>query len=120
MATKAILIPDYIVDEDASVTFDSSVIDMVHPFQSLSFQFVWDTGVVGVVTFYASIFPDPFNWEKLVNCDCIEFDTADSQTSSEIVSIPGVWLTSAFIKFQFVPATGSVGNMDVAQRIAPT
>lgn len=119
MSTKAILVPDYLVDQDASVTIVSPITDLTSPLQSLSFQFHWDTDVVGKVTFYASIFPTPYKWEKLVNCNCIEFETADSDTRTEIVAVPGIWLTSGFLKFEFVPAVGSVGNMNVAARIVP-
>jgi len=121
MATKAITKVDFIVDKDASLTFESIVMNMIHPLQSLSYQFVWDVGVVGIVDFYASIYPPPYKWEALVSCSNVCFNTADSATESEIISIPGLWLTAGYIKFIFTPdAGGSTGNMNVAQRVVPT
>ncbi len=120
MVLKANIAVDYVVDEDASVTFESpKPIDLALPLAALSFQFAWDASVVGTVTFYASIYPDPYKWEKLVNCGCIEFDTADSETQTELVALTGIWLTTGFIKFIFVPADGSIGFMSVAARIVP-
>lgn len=121
MATKAILVPTYMVDEDASLTIVSPTLDLTSPLQSLSFQFAWDETVIGVVRFYASVFPSPFKWETLVSCSEVTFNTEDSETDTEIISIPGLWLTAGFIKFEFVPLEGgdSTGNMSVAQRLVP-
>lgn len=121
MASKAILVKEYMVDEDASATIASPVMELLHPFQSIMFQFAWDVGVVGKVTFFASIFPSPFKWESLVSCEEVSFDINNSNaTESEIVSIPGLWLNAGFIRFEFVPSGSSTGNLSVAQRQSPT
>ena len=120
MATRAILNDKYMVDEDASVLISSPVLNLASPHQSLCYQFVWDSGVAGVVTFFASVFPSPHNWETLISCEEVTFNTASSLTDSTIVTIPGVWMNAAFIIFTFTPDVGSVGNMSVAQRIVPT
>lgn len=110
--------PNYLSD-DASSTIISDITNMELGFKSISFQFVWGAGVDGVVDFYASIFPDPFNWESLISCERVSFNTADSPTGSEIVSLPGVWLNAGFIKFEFEPLPGSNGILSVASRVVP-
>ena len=120
MSTKAILVPEYMVDEDASVLIVSDPMDLTSPLQSVSFQFCWSEGVEGAVTFYASVFPSPFKWENLVSCSEVGFLTTEATSDTEIISIPGLWLTAGFIKFEFQPNLGTSGTMSVAQRLVPT
>lgn len=121
MATRAITNENYLVDQDASVSFESpKPVDLELPLAALSYQFKWDVGVVGTVTFFASIYPTPFEWEKLISCEEVSFTINNSnETESEIVSIPGLWLNVGFIKFEFVPSGSSTGNISVASRGVP-
>jgi len=116
----AILNPELFVDEDASVSFEMGVKDLSVPLQALGYQFKWDAGVAGTITFMASIFPSPYNWEALVSCEEVTFHTSESPVArTMILSIPGVWFSAAFLKFVFVPDVGSTGDMSVAERVAP-
>jgi hypothetical protein len=119
MSTKAKTNSKYI-DADASVSIESKITDLESTLKSMSFQFDWDVGVIGVVDFYASVFPFPYKWERLVSCETVTFNTVDSETNSEIVSLPDIWLNTGFIRFEFQPEGGSVGNLRVASRIVPT
>ena len=116
----AITNPELFVDEDASASFEMSPKSLDVPLQALGYQFKWEAGVIGVVTFKASIFPSPYNWETLVSCESVTFTTGESPiTRSMIISIPGIWLSAGFLKFEFVPDAGSTGVMDVAERVVP-
>ena len=115
----AILNPELFVDQDASAPFESDVKLLDAPLQALGYQFSWDEGVNGLITFKASLFPSPYVWETLVSCTEATFTTSDTTTNSMIIAIPGIWFTAAFLKFEFSPIGSSVGNMNIAERIVP-
>ncbi len=119
MSTFAPINKNYIVDQDGSVPFTSpAVIDLTGPNASINWQFRWDQGVVGKITWFASVFFEPFVWEPLVSCEPVEL-ILDSTRESEIISLPSNWLTAGFIKFEYVPVDGSVGLIDAAIRAVP-
>jgi hypothetical protein len=108
----------YLSGQDSAAGFDSPVIDMRKPTSAINYQFKWDAGVRGELTWYASIFSDPYVWETLVSCEEVRVTVKGNSTSS-IVALPVQWLTAGFIKFSWVPAAGTDGNIDAAIRIVP-
>ena len=119
MSTFAPINKNYIVDQDGSVPFTSPhVINLTSPNASINWQFKWDSGVSGKITWFASIFSEPFVWENLISCEAVEL-TIDSSAESSIISLPENWLTVGFIKFEFVPLAGSSGLISAAIRSVP-
>ena len=117
-STFAAINQQYLSGIDSAAGFDSPVIDMRKPTAAINYQFKWGAGVRGEIIWYASLFSDPYVWEVLVSCEDVRV-TVKGSDSSSIVSLPAQWLTVGFIKFSWVPAAGTVGNIDVAIRIVP-
>lgn len=111
----------YLVDEDSSVPFELPIISNILGKQTLSWQFKWESGVVGEFIWEASIFPTPYCWEPLVSCQVVELKTSEqSPLLSGIVVLPQVWHTVEYIKLSWVPsAGGSAGLIQGAIRIVP-
>jgi len=110
--------PNYIVDQDGSQAFTSRVIDLLKPLSAINYQMKWEASVLGRFIWEASIFPDPYCWEALVNCEEVEL-LITSDATSGIVSLPNQWLTVGFIRFRFEPFDGSVGLIQAAIRAVP-
>ena len=109
----------FISGQDASSDFESPVINLSNPVSSLCFQLKWDSGVLGTFTWYASVFK-PYVWEPLVSCgEDVTLIPAGVTLDSSIISLPSIWLTTGYIKFAFVKAVGSTGDVDVALRTVP-
>ena len=121
MSTKAITMTEYIVDQDGSVSFYSPIYNLTLPLKSMGWQFKWESGVLGTFLWEASIYPGPYSWESLVVCETVSF-TIDSSTTNEscIVVLPDQWQNVGYIRFGFVPATGSTGLIQTALRVVPT
>ncbi len=119
MATHAVINNEYLVGQDSSAGFDSRVIDLEKPNASISYQFKWDVGVKGTLTWYACIFED--EWEQYVACESVELVITGEETRrSSIIALPSNWLMVGYLKFSWVPDDeGSSGNINAAIRIAP-
>ena len=119
MSNKALTNLKYMVDQDSSVTFDSPVMDLTMPNTAIGYHFKWDAGVRGVLTWYASIFEDDYEWEQYVACEPVEY-TIDGSATSTIITLPSNWMMVGHLKFSWVPDVGgSTGNISTAIRIVP-
>ena len=118
LSTFAAINQEYLSGVDSAVGFDSPIIDMRKPTSAINYQFKWDAGVRGELTWYASLFSNPYVWEVLVSCEEVRV-TVKGNSTSAIVSLPAQWLTVGFIKFSWVPAAGTIGNIDAAIRVVP-
>lgn len=117
--TRAITNVGYLVDQDSSISWETNPVSLELASTSLCWQFKWDAGVSGIFTAYASIFSNPFVWEQMVACEQVSFSTADISGQSTIIALPQSWQLVGFIKWDFAPAVGSVGNTSAAIRIVP-
>ena len=97
--SSAITNQEYVKDEDASTSFTSQVIKLDTPYRAINYQFKWDADVKGRVTWQASIFADPNEWETLVNCESVILDIPSDGNGENhaIVSITDIWLTVGFL-----------------------
>lgn len=110
----------YAVNLPAEVAQTSDSIDLRLATKSIGFQFQWDSGVVGDITFEASLYTDPPKWTPLVACEEVKFATTDyADLRTCIIAIPDVWTLCAKIRWNFTPAAGSNGNISAAIRIVP-
>ncbi|TDI74588.1 MAG: hypothetical protein E2O82_03655 [Betaproteobacteria bacterium] len=117
--SKALVNQNYISGQDGSVSFESPVVELSTPTSSLSYQIKWESGVIGVFSWKASIF-DPKVWEDAISCDeKIELDTAQVSGQSSIIVIPDYWRQVEYLKFVFTPSEGSAGTIDCVIRIVP-
>ena len=120
--TLGIIMENWLVNRDSSNQFETPIYTLDSPVRAINYQFKWEAGVVGVMTLYGSIYPDPYYWEEVVGCECITVDMlAVEDHEHEIVSLSGVWLTLGFLQWVWTPdAGGSTGNINAAMRVVPT
>jgi hypothetical protein len=119
MPTFAPINDNYILDKDSSVSFESPIVDLMFPLQAVNYQLKWAENVSGRFIFEGSVYPDPYCWETIVNCEEIIVEAGPSGGSS-IVSLTGVWLTLGFVRYRWDPAdSGSTGNINTAIRVVP-
>jgi hypothetical protein len=116
--TRDIYVPNWIVDQDGSQPFTTTVQLFKYPHQAVNYQFRWEQGVVGKFIWEASIWTDPYYWEPLINCEPVEFEIPSTE-SSAIVSLPHQWLTVRNVRIRFEPYDG-VGLINGVYRLVPT
>lgn len=113
----SIISENYIKNADSSNTFESASIDLTRPVTAIGYQFKWDVGVRGVLSWKAAIFEG--EWDDFVACEKVEY-IIDGLTTQTIIALPHIWLAAGFIKVVWTPdLTGSVGNINAAIRIVP-
>jgi hypothetical protein len=113
----SIISESYIQNADSSSSFESNVVDLIRPVSAIGYQFKWDVGVRGTLTWKAAIFEG--EWDDLVACEKVEY-VVDGTTTQTIIALPHIWLAAGFIKVVWTPnLSGSVGYINAAIRIVP-
>lgn len=109
---------DWVEPTSATSGFSSPVIDLTNRNESLSFQVVWDSGLLGTFKWQASIFPG--QWEDFVSCEAVNFIVDGTETTlSNIVALPNNYLLVGYLRLVFSPDSASAGTFKVAQRVCP-
>jgi len=121
MSSYAPINAEYVVDQDTSVGFTSKVVDLRCPLSALNYQVEWELGVKGHFIFEASIFPEPYKWETIINCEEIVIAVDGTSEGHCIVALTYLWLSMGFVRVRWEPDTvdGSIGNTNIAIRVVP-
>lgn len=115
--TVALDFLDFLPPTDSANEVISKVYDLKIGVRALAYQVTWDAPASGQFIFEATIFDG--KWETLVDCEEVRIDSTPGTAGHSIVVIPKVWLVARFLRFRWVPTTGtpSSGNISAALRV---